>query len=62
MDSEYESGAESGWESDGRNDLRLAAKLGQQLLKQKQDLQVQLDEVLFERDVAVRERDDLRGR
>lgn len=41
-DEESESGMESGWESDGGNELRMAARLGQQLLRQKQELAARL--------------------
>jgi len=44
-DDESESGMESGWESDGGNELRMAARLGQQLLRQKQELAARLEVV-----------------
>lgn len=49
-DDESESGMESGWESDGGNELRMAARLGQQLLRQKQELAARLEVVEKEND------------
>lgn len=60
-DDESESGMESGWESDGGNELRMAARLGQQLLRQKQELAARL-EVVDKENKRLRDRYRSRGR
>jgi hypothetical protein len=59
-DDESESGMESGWESDGGNELRMAARLGQQLLRQKQELAARL-EVVDKENERLRDRYRSRG-